>query len=89
MTYAFFAGAPKPDAARGPEGPRRGRRRHGDGDGSARFLLRAAPRRGDQSGTPRRGLPAPLSGLRVGFMTDLHRSATVPHELIETAADGS
>ncbi len=31
-------------------------------------------------------LPAALSGLRIGFMTDLHRSATVPHELIENAA---
>ena len=26
-----------------------------------------------------------LSGLRVGFLTDLHRSETVPHELIERA----
>jgi len=32
------------------------------------------------------GLPDTLSGLRVGFMTDLHRSSTVPHELIESAA---
>jgi uncharacterized protein len=28
------------------------------------------------------GLPAPLAGLRVGLITDLHRSDTVPHELI-------
>ena len=34
----------------------------------------------------RRGLPDALAGLRIGFMTDLHRSATVPHELIESAA---
>ena len=32
------------------------------------------------------GLPETLAGLRVGFMTDLHRSSTVSHELIETAA---
>jgi predicted MPP superfamily phosphohydrolase len=31
------------------------------------------------------GLPGELSGLRIGFMTDLHRSATVPHELIQQA----
>jgi len=31
------------------------------------------------------GLPEALSGLRVGFLTDLHRSETVPHELIEAA----
>jgi uncharacterized protein len=28
------------------------------------------------------GLPGPLAGLRVGLITDLHRSDTVPHELI-------
>jgi hypothetical protein len=32
------------------------------------------------------GLPESLDGLRVGFMTDLHRSTTVSHELIESAA---
>jgi predicted MPP superfamily phosphohydrolase len=32
------------------------------------------------------GLPEALSGLRIGFMTDLHRSSTVSHELIELAA---
>ena len=32
------------------------------------------------------GLPEPLDGLRVGFMTDLHRSSLVPHELITSAA---
>ena len=32
------------------------------------------------------GLPDALSGLRIGFMTDLHRSATVSHELIQQAA---
>ena len=32
------------------------------------------------------GLPDALAGLRIGFMTDLHRSSTVPHELIELAA---
>jgi predicted MPP superfamily phosphohydrolase len=31
------------------------------------------------------GLPEPLSGLRIGFLTDLHRSDTVPHELIDLA----
>ena len=30
-------------------------------------------------------LPEALAGLRVGFMTDLHRSSTVPHELVESA----
>jgi predicted MPP superfamily phosphohydrolase len=32
------------------------------------------------------GLPDALSGLRIGFMTDLHRSSTVSHELIQQAA---
>ncbi len=32
------------------------------------------------------GLPDALSGLRIGFMTDLHRSETVPHALIALAA---
>jgi len=32
------------------------------------------------------GLPEALAGLRVGFMTDLHRSSTVSHDLIATAA---
>lgn len=31
------------------------------------------------------GLPEALSGLRVGFLTDIHRSATVPHDLIANA----
>jgi predicted MPP superfamily phosphohydrolase len=31
------------------------------------------------------GLPDALSGLRIGFLTDLHRSVTVPHELIDHA----
>jgi uncharacterized protein len=33
------------------------------------------------------GLPESLSGLRVGFLTDIHRSATVSHELIARAVD--
>ena len=32
------------------------------------------------------GLPDALSGLRIGFMTDLHCSSTVSHELIQQAA---
>ena len=31
------------------------------------------------------GLPDALSGLRVGFLTDLHRSRSVPHDLIANA----
>lgn len=31
------------------------------------------------------GLPAALTGLRIGFLTDIHRSQTVSHELIDTA----
>jgi hypothetical protein len=31
------------------------------------------------------GLPDALSGLRVGFISDLHRSALVPHELVDAA----
>jgi len=31
------------------------------------------------------GLPAGLSGLRIGFITDLHRSDTVTHDLIDSA----
>ena len=31
------------------------------------------------------GLPSALSGLRIGFITDLHRSDTVPHDLIARA----
>lgn len=31
------------------------------------------------------GLPDALSGLRIGFLTDLHRSDTVPHDLIARA----
>ncbi len=31
------------------------------------------------------GLPAALAGLRIGFLTDLHRSQTVAHELIARA----
>ena len=34
---------------------------------------------------PVSGLPAALEGLRVGFLTDLHRSETVPHEIIDAA----
>jgi len=33
------------------------------------------------------GLPEALSGFRVGLLTDIHRSATVPHELIARAVD--
>jgi hypothetical protein len=32
------------------------------------------------------GLPEALAGLRIGFMTDLHRSSTVSHQLVERAA---
>ena len=32
------------------------------------------------------GLPESIAGLRIGFMTDLHRSSTVSHELIAAAA---
>jgi uncharacterized protein len=31
------------------------------------------------------GLPAALAGLRLGFLSDLHRSQTVPHDLIDAA----
>jgi predicted MPP superfamily phosphohydrolase len=31
------------------------------------------------------GLPEALTGLRVGFLTDVHRSASVPHALIDAA----
>src|SRR6476646_9500701 len=31
------------------------------------------------------GLPPPLSGLRIGLITDVHRSDTVTHELIDRA----
>jgi predicted MPP superfamily phosphohydrolase len=31
------------------------------------------------------GLPQALSGLRIGFITDLHRSDTVPHDMIDHA----
>ena len=33
------------------------------------------------------GWPSALSGLRVGFLTDLHRSSTVSHEMIAHAVD--
>jgi predicted MPP superfamily phosphohydrolase len=32
-------------------------------------------------------LPSALAGLKIGFMTDLHRSATVPHDLIAVAVN--
>jgi predicted MPP superfamily phosphohydrolase len=31
------------------------------------------------------GLPQSLAGLRIGFLSDLHRSGTVPHDLLDTA----
>jgi predicted MPP superfamily phosphohydrolase len=31
------------------------------------------------------GLPEALRGLRIGFITDIHRSATVSHEMVEAA----
>ena len=34
---------------------------------------------------PVAGFPEVLAGFRIGFMTDLHRSASVPHELVESA----
>jgi uncharacterized protein len=33
------------------------------------------------------GWPSNLAGLRIGFLTDLHRSATVSHEMIARAVD--
>jgi uncharacterized protein len=33
------------------------------------------------------GFPEALAGFRIGFMTDLHRSASVPHELLESAVN--
>ena len=35
------------------------------------------------------GLSAALSGLRVGFLTDLHRSDTVPHEMATRPRSGA
>lgn len=31
------------------------------------------------------GLPEALRGLRIGFLTDIHRSSTVSHEMVDTA----
>ncbi|HEV3484969.1 MAG TPA: metallophosphoesterase [Vicinamibacterales bacterium] len=31
------------------------------------------------------GLPAALNGLRIGFLTDIHRSQTVSHEMVDAA----
>jgi predicted MPP superfamily phosphohydrolase len=31
------------------------------------------------------GLPPPLAGLRIGFLTDFHRSETVSHEMVDRA----
>ncbi|MCA1651890.1 MAG: twin-arginine translocation signal domain-containing protein, partial [Acidobacteria bacterium] len=31
------------------------------------------------------GLPDAHAGLRIGFLSDIHRSQTVPHAMIETA----
>ena len=31
------------------------------------------------------GLPAALAGLRIGFLTDVHRSQTVSHEMVDAA----
>src|SRR6188474_1422920 len=33
------------------------------------------------------GWPSSLSGLKIGFLTDLHRSSTVSHEMIAHAVD--
>ncbi len=33
------------------------------------------------------GWPRALAGLRIGFLTDLHRSASVPHEMIAAAVE--
>jgi hypothetical protein len=38
-----------------------------------------------RTGVSLSGLPEALSGLRIGFITDLHRSATVPHDLVQSA----
>jgi predicted MPP superfamily phosphohydrolase len=34
---------------------------------------------------PVSGLPEPLRGLRIGFLTDIHRSSTVSHEMVAAA----
>jgi len=36
---------------------------------------------------PISGLPEALRGLRIGFLTDLHRSQTVSHEMVSAAVD--
>jgi hypothetical protein len=38
-----------------------------------------------RSAFPIPGLPEPLRGLRIGFLTDLHRSSTVSHEMVASA----
>ena len=86
MTYAFLADVRRLHPPRRPQGaggcrrwgPRPERRRTATStDGISidvtRTVLRVA------------NLPDALAGLRIGFMTDLHRSSTVPHELIESA----
>ena len=40
-----------------------------------------------RSAFPIAGLPEPLRGLRIGFLTDIHRSQTVSHEMVTRAVD--
>ena len=40
-----------------------------------------------RSAFPVAGLPEALRGLRIGFLTDIHRSQTVSHEMVTRAVD--
>ena len=52
------------------------------GGARPRLPLRAASSRGDARAFPIVGLPEALRGLRIGLLTDIHRSQTVSHEMV-------
>ena len=55
------------------------------GGGAHGFLYERRHLELTRSPFPVGGLPEALRGLRIGFLTDIHRSQTVPHEMVAAA----
>jgi uncharacterized protein len=57
------------------------------GGGAHGFLYERRHLELTRSPFPVAGLPEALRGLRIGFLTDIHRSQTVPHEMVAAAVE--
>ena len=89
--HASGAAVARPAAARPPQGAARPQASARiTGAGALRLPVRAAPRRGDpRDARGHRAAPMPWPACASASSRDLHRSETVPHELIARAVQAA